>query len=65
MFQNIVDEVQEKESSEQNTIKLKENLKEIFKYQNIIVYILAFLLSTISIKNDLHHLDWLFSSLFK
>ena len=52
MFQNIVDEVQEKESSEQNTIKLKENLKEIFKYQNIIVYILAFLLSTISIKND-------------
>jgi len=37
MFQNIVDEVQEKESSEQNTIKLKENLKEIFKYQNITV----------------------------
>ena len=40
MFQNIVEEVQEKE--ERASLKIKENFKSIFKYQNIIIYILTF-----------------------
>ena len=52
MFQNIADveSEQEKVSSSSN-IKLR--LKEIFKYQNVIIYILTFLMSTLSIKNDI------------
>jgi len=52
MFQNIADveSEQEKVGSSSN-IKLR--LKEIFKYQNVIIYILTFLMSTLSIKNDI------------
>ena len=50
MFQNIVEEVQEKE--ERASLKIKENFKSIFKYQNIIIYILTFFLATISLKED-------------
>ena len=51
MFQNIVEEVQEKENKK-DSLKLRENFKSIFKYQNLIIYILTFFLSMISLKED-------------
>lgn len=51
MFQNIVEDVQEK-NDESNSFKIKETLKSIFRYQNIAIYILTFFLSTISIQGD-------------
>lgn len=53
MFQNIADmgdtERKEKESSRE----LQYRFKEIFKYQNIIIYILTLLMSTLSIKGEI------------
>ena len=57
MFQNIADEEIQKDNINEN-IKEKINdskinyiLKEIFKVQNIIIYIITFLISTLSINN--------------
>lgn len=54
MFQNITEETYRGNQDEENTrINMKPILKEIFKYQNIIIYILTFLMSTISIRNEI------------
>jgi stage II sporulation protein E len=53
MFQNIVDEVEENSSNRGNSIKIKEIFKEIFKYQNVIIYILTFFLSTICFQKNI------------
>jgi len=50
MFQNITEEVDTEESKK---INIKPILKELFKAQNVVIYILTFLMSTISIKNDI------------
>ena len=51
MFQNIADmDAQEENIKENNTIY---RLKNIFRYQNIIIYILTFLMSTLSIKGNI------------
>ena len=51
MFQNIADAENSKEKnySSSNVIY---RLKEIFKYQNVIIYILTFLMSTLSVKGE-------------
>lgn len=53
MFQNVADV-----GSEQDEIEEKRNnriyrLKEIFKYQNVIIYLFTFLISTLSIKEEI------------
>jgi stage II sporulation protein E len=53
MFQNIVDEVEENSNNRGNSIKIKEILKEIFKYQNVIIYILTFFLSMLCFKKNI------------
>ena len=51
MFQNIADmDAQEENIKENNTIY---RLKNIFRYQHIIIYILTFLMSTLSIKGNI------------
>lgn len=50
MFQNITGEFEEKEITKNN---IKPILAELFKFQNIIIYILTLLLSTISIKQNI------------
>ena len=53
MFQNIADMGSEQESINNKKKDLKHRLKEIFKYQNVIIYILTLLLSTLTIKNQI------------
>ena len=53
MFQNIADMGSEQESINNKTNDIKYRLKEIFKYQNVIIYILTLLLSTLTIKNQI------------
>lgn len=50
MFQNITGEFEEKEQTKKN---IKPILIELFKFQNIIIYILTLLVSTISIKQNI------------
>ena len=52
MFQNITDEVCEEEKIK-NNIKVNKILKELFTFQNIFIYILTFLMSILSIKQDI------------
>jgi stage II sporulation protein E len=53
MFQNIADADIQEEKNKRISSSLEYRLKEIFKYQNIIIYILTFLMSTLSIKNEI------------
>lgn len=51
MFQNITDvDAQQENFKENNTVY---RLKKIFRYQNIIIYILTFLMSTLSVKEEI------------
>ncbi len=51
MFQNIADvDAQEENIKTNNTVY---RLKQIFRYQNIIIYILTFLMATLSIKGEI------------
>ena len=50
MFQNITGEFEDKEVTKRN---LKLVVLELFKFQNIIIYILTLLMSTISIKQGI------------
>lgn len=52
MFQNIAD-MDGSRSERGASSNLQYRLKEIFKYQNIIIYILTLLMSTLSIKNEI------------
>lgn len=52
MFQNISKEVNEEKNNFINLKSLKVICKDIFRYQNIIIYILAFLVSGVSIKGE-------------
>ena len=52
MFQNVADVGdQNEELHEKNSVVYR--LKELFKYQNIFIYILTFLLSSLSIKGQI------------
>lgn len=51
MFQNISEEVED--GKIRTSINLKHILKTLFKFQNIIVYILTFLMSTLTIKQEI------------
>lgn len=51
MFQNIADAGSNKENSYTSSNVIY-RLKEIFKYQNVIIYILTFLMSTLSVKGE-------------
>lgn len=51
MFQNVVEEVENKSGDSENILKVKEILKGIFKYQNIFIYILSFFLSMVSFQD--------------
>ena len=53
MFQNVADMSNQNEEVIENNNQIYYRLKEIFKYQNIIIYILTFLMSTLSIKGEL------------
>lgn len=53
MFQNVADFSNQNEEIEEENNKTYYRLKEIFKYQNIIIYVLTFLMSTLSIKGEL------------
>ena len=46
MYQTVTDELGKNKSLRNKLI-----LKEVFKFQNVIIYILSFLISTISIRN--------------
>lgn len=52
MFQNIADMDNHSEELEKNSSNVMYRLKEIFKYQNIIIYVLTFLMSTLSVKGE-------------
>ena len=52
MFQNVADIENQKENIEGKNDEIIYRLKEIFRYQNIIIYVLTFLLSTLSIKGE-------------
>ncbi len=51
MFQNVADAGSNKEKSCTSS-NVSYRLKEIFKYQNVIIYILTFLMSTLSVKGQ-------------
>lgn len=53
MFQNVADMENHNEEVREKSNDIIYRLKEIFKYQNIIIYILTFLVSTLSIKEEL------------
>lgn len=53
MFQNIADMDAEQENINNKANNIKYRLKEIFKYQNIIIYVLTLLVSTLTIKNQI------------
>lgn len=52
MFQNVSEQVNEQKNNEINLKQIKLICKDIFKYQNIIIYILAFLVSSVSLKGQ-------------
>lgn len=52
MFQNISEQINEEKNNEIDFNKIKLICKEVFKYQNIIIYILAFLVSGVSLKGQ-------------
>lgn len=52
MFQNIADMGFQEEINEENN-NTKYRLKQIFKIQNVIIYILTLLMSTLSVKNEI------------
>ena len=52
MFQNVIEEDNAHERAESKKIDYLEMLKVIFKYQNIFIYLLTFLLSSVSIPNN-------------
>lgn len=53
MFQNIADEEVQNDNIKENinNSKIEYRLKEIFKIQNVIIYVITFMISTLSIKN--------------
>ena len=53
MFQNIADEEVQNDNIKENinNSKIEYRLKEIFKIQNVIIYVITFIISTLSIKN--------------
>lgn len=53
MFQNIADMGGSEENTSKESNNVKHRLKEIFKYQNIIIYILTLFISTLSINEDI------------
>lgn len=52
MFQNITEEVQEEEKTRTN-IKVIRILKELLSFQNILIYVMTFFMSTLSIKQGI------------
>ena len=52
MFQNVADMGNHSEELEKDSSNVMYRLKEIFKYQNIIIYVLTFLMSTLSVKGE-------------
>lgn len=52
MFQNIADMGNHSEELEKDSSNVMYRLKEIFKYQNVIIYVLTFLMSTLSVKGE-------------
>ena len=52
MLQNVADMDNGCEETEDVSSNIKYRLKKIFKYQNIIIYILTFLMSTLSVKGE-------------
>lgn len=52
MFQNIADTDNHNERIEDKNYDIMYRLKEIFKYQNVIIYILTFFMSTLSVKDQ-------------
>lgn len=53
MFQNVADMDSARKREKEVTSNLEYRLKEIFKYQNIIIYVLTLLMSTLSIKGEI------------
>ena len=52
MFQNVADAESYNKEKDYNLSNVVYRLKEIFKYQNIIIYFLTFLMSTLSVKGE-------------
>ena len=52
MFQNITDAERHNKELNYESNNVIYRLKEIFKYQNIIIYVLTFLMSTLSVKGE-------------
>lgn len=52
MFQNVSERVNEERNNEIDFKKIKLICKDIFKYQNVIIYVLAFLVSGVSLKGQ-------------
>ena len=52
MFQNIADAESYNREKDYNSSNVIYRLKEIFKYQNIIIYFLTFLMSTLTVKGE-------------
>lgn len=51
MFQNITEEIHEDKT--ENHVNLKRIIKELFSFQNILIYFFTFCMSTLSIKQDI------------
>lgn len=51
MFQNVADVSMHEDNINEKMTKIEYRLKEIFKIQNVIIYVLTFLISTLSLKN--------------
>lgn len=52
MFQNVADAERYNKEKDYSSSKVIYRLKEIFRYQNIIIYFLTFLMSTLSVKGE-------------
>lgn len=52
MFQNVSQDYNQ-ENKIKNSINVKSICKELFRYQNVIIYILTFFMSTLSIRNEI------------
>ena len=52
MFQNIADAENHNREINYDSSNVIYRLKEIFKYQNVIIYFLTFLMSTLSVKGE-------------
>lgn len=53
MFQNIADTGAFEEVNEEKDSNIKYRLMQIFKVQNVIIYVLTLLMSTLSVKNEI------------